>query len=54
MAESARLSSAHCLLQAEECRRLAADRNVSEGQRTMLEYIADTWERLSKSTWGAR
>ncbi len=54
MAESLRLSQVDCLRKVEECRRLATERNLSEGQRTMLAYIEDTWELLSRSAWGAR
>lgn len=54
MGDNLRLSVDDCLRKVEECRRLSVERNLSEVQLTMLEYIAETWERLSKSAWGAR
>jgi hypothetical protein len=54
MGDNLRLSVDDCLRKVEECRKLSVERNLSEVQRTMLEYIAETWERLSKSAWGAR
>jgi hypothetical protein len=54
MSDNLRLSVDDCLHKVEECRKLSVERNLSEVQRTMLEYIAETWERLSKTAWGAR